>query len=141
MEWFANRDPSELVWDVAISYASEDESIARQIYSQMRKEFKVFFAPEDAAALWGTDLNRVLPNTYGVQSKYVLVLSTPHYVVKHWTRMEYESVAAAHPERILLVELGELPTDLPEKIVYRGGSAGELVGLIGALRTKLLSQQ
>jgi hypothetical protein len=137
VDWFDDQDPNELVWDIAISYTSEDQALAQQIHSQLREEFKVFFAPEEAAGLWGTDLNRVLPNTYGVQSRYVLVLSTPNYVAKHWTRVEYEAVAQKAPDRILLLDLGELPADIPPGMVYRGTSAGELVGLIGALRAKL----
>lgn len=139
IDWLGDQDPDDLVWDIAISYASEDQALARQIYSQMRDDFKVFFAPEESAALWGADLNRVLPNTYGVQSRFVLVLSTHDYMVKYWTRMEYNAIAAKAPNRILLLDLGELPTDLPPGLVYRGGSAGELVGLIGALRKKLAS--
>jgi hypothetical protein len=136
-DWWADRDPDELVWDVAISYATEDEPLARQIHAQMRNDFRVFFAPEMSVDLWGGDLIRVLPNTYGVQSRYVLVLSTPHYVAKYWTRIEYESVARTHPDRILLINMGELPPDRPRGLVYRGSSPGELVGLISALRKKL----
>lgn len=132
-----DRSPDDPAWDIAISYASEDEPLARQIHAQLRQEFHVFFAPDESAALWGTDLNRVLPNTYGVQSRYVLVLSTPRYVAKHWTRVEFEAVAARGPERILLLELGALPADLPPGLVYRGGSSGEMIGLITAIRAKL----
>ncbi len=131
------RGPDDRPWDVAISYASEDEALARQIHGQLHEEFRVFFAPEESGALWGTDLNRVLPNTYGVQSRYVLVLSTPRYIAKHWTRVEFDAVAASAPDRILMLELGALPDDLPQGLVYRGGSSAELIGLIGALRQKL----
>lgn len=136
-DWFLARDTSEFFYDIAISYASEDESLAREIHSQLRTHFKVFFAPEYSAALWGHNLDRVLPNTYGVRSKYVLVLSTSNYVRKHWTRVEYEAVAANAPHRILLLDHGELPDDIPEGVVYRGSSAAELVGLVAALRNKL----
>jgi AAA domain/TIR domain len=140
IDWLGDRDPDELVWDIAISYATEDESLARQIYTQIRHEFKVFFAPDEAAALWGTELSRVLPNTYGIQSKYVLVLSTSHYVSKYWTRIEFDAAATLVPDRILLLDLGELPSDCPKGLVYRGSSAAEMVGLIGALRRKLQPQ-
>jgi AAA domain/TIR domain len=95
-DWLTGRDPDELVWDIAISYASEDEALARQINAQLHRDFTVFFAPDQAAGLWGTDLARVLPNTYGVQSRSVLVLCTSRYVAKHWTRVEFDSVAAHH---------------------------------------------
>ena len=87
--------------------------------------------------LWGSDLTRVLPNTYGVRSRFVLVLSTPHYVAKHWTRVEVDAVAARRPDRILLLEMGAVPQDRPKGIVHRGSSPGEMVGLAAALRGKL----
>jgi hypothetical protein len=139
-DWLTGRAADETIWDVAISYASENELLARQIHAQLRGQFKVFFAPDESAGLWGTNLSRVLPNTYGVQSRYVLVLSTPEYVSKYWTRIEYESAAAHVPERILLLDLGALPDNLPKGLVYRGGSSAEMVGLIDALRSKLSSR-
>jgi AAA domain/TIR domain len=137
MDWFGNEDDFELAWDIAISYASEDEPLARQLHNNLRDEFKVFFAPEEDAGLWGTDLTKVLPNIYGVQSEHVLVLSTPAYVAKHWTRVEYEAVASRTPGKILLLDHGALPKDIPPGLVYRGSSPGQLVGLIPALRKKL----
>lgn len=136
-DWFADGGSGELTWDIAISYAGEDLALAREIYAQLQTEFRVFFAPAEAAALWGTDLNDVLPNTYGVHSKYVLVLSTEHYVTKHWTRLEFDAVAAKAPGRILLLDLGARPEDLPAGMVYRGSTPAEMVGLMAAVRAKM----
>ena len=104
---------------------------------QLRDKFDVFYAPAQHAPLWGSDLNRVLPNTYGVQSSYVLVLSTQNYVDKYWTKVEYDAVASHAPNRILLLEMGALPADLPPGLVYRGSSAAEMVSLVDALQQKL----
>lgn len=136
-DWFTEGGSGELTWDIAISYATEDLDLAREIYTQLRTQFRVFFAPAEAAGLWGSDLNEVLPNTYGVQTKFVLVLSTEHYVSKHWTTLEYEAVAAQAPDRILLLDLGARPEDLPDGLVYRGSTPAEMVGLMSALRAKL----
>ena len=35
-DWLAEQDPDVLIWDLAISYASEDEPLARQIHAQLR---------------------------------------------------------------------------------------------------------
>ncbi|HKS47516.1 MAG TPA: AAA family ATPase [Amycolatopsis sp.] len=137
-EWFLGRDPGELHWDLAISYASEDEALARQIHRRLRTEFKVFYAPEEDAPLWGTNLTRVLPNTYGVRSRYVLVISTEVYATKYWTQIEYDAVANEAPERILLLDCGKLPDNIPEGLVYRGSTPAQMVGLIDALREKLV---
>ena len=99
----------------------------------------MFFAPAQAAGLWGTDLNRVLPNTYGVQSTYVLVLSTQSYVDNYWTKAEFDAVAARAPGRILLLDMGAIPADLPCGLVYRGKSSAEMAILVEALRKKLTS--
>lgn len=136
-DWLLGEGSDNLIYDLAISYASEDEALARQIHTALRTEFKVFFAPEDGGALWGTDLSLVLPNIYGTLSRYVLVLSTETYIHKNWTRVEYDAVTANAPERVLLLELGALPPDLPPELVYRGSSRAELVQLIPALRRRL----
>jgi hypothetical protein len=136
-DWFADAVPHERVWDLAISYASQDEPLAREIHEQLREKFDVFYAPAQDAALWGTDLNRVLPNTYGVQSSYVLVLSTQNYVDKYWTKKEYDAVASRAPDRILLLDMGALPADLPPGLVHRGSGAAQMVGLVDALQQKL----
>jgi hypothetical protein len=136
-EWFLDRDPDELYWDLAISYASEDEALAWQIHRSLRTEFKVFYAPEEDAPLWGTNLTKVLPNIYGVESRYVLVISTEIYATKYWTQLEYDAVAAAAPDRILLLDCGKLPDNIPQGLVYRGSTPALMVGLVAALREKL----
>ncbi|GAA3891668.1 hypothetical protein GCM10022243_65700 [Saccharothrix violaceirubra] len=136
-EWLLGRPEDELAYDLAISYASEDTAIAHEIQKALKPHFKVFYAPDEQGALWGNDLHRVLPNVYGARSRYVLVLSTNSYVTKHWTRLEYDSVTANTPGRVLLVDFGTLPEDRPAGMVYRGSSPGQLVALIDALRAKL----
>lgn len=140
LDWFADAAPSEQVWDLAISYASPDVDLAREIHGQLSKEFKVFFAPAEDAPLWGSDLNKVLPNIYGVQSRFVLVLSTKSYIEHYWTMLEFHATTAQAPDRILMLDMGALPADLPKGIVYRGSSPAELVGLMKALRDKLAGQ-
>ncbi|MGX7829041.1 AAA family ATPase [Actinokineospora sp. 24-640] len=139
-EWLLDRDANELHWDLAISYATEDEPLARQIHRALRDEFNVFYAPEQDAPLWGSNLNRVLPNTYGVCSRYVLVISTEVYATKHWTRIEYDAVASEAPDRILLLDCGKLPADIPNGLVYRGSTPAELVGLVDALRARVAAR-
>ena len=130
--------PEEPVWDLAISYASEDEALAREIAHGLRDEFRVFYAPEEDGYTWGLDLNQALPHVYRVRSRFVLVLSTPAYVRKHWTRVEFEA-ARMRPGRLLVVNLGELPPDMPRDVVYREGTIVETVRLLDVVREKLRS--
>jgi hypothetical protein len=66
----------------------------------------------------------------------VLVISTEHYVRKHWTLVEFR---AARDSGVvpLVVNLGALPPDLPEDLAYWGGERANLVGLLDALRRRL----
>jgi len=125
-------------WDLAISYASEDLEMARRIKQGMASEFRVFFAPDEEAWMWGEDLARVLPKLYGVESRFVLVLSTKAYCDKHWTRVEFDA-ARGSKNQLLVVNLGQLPENMPEDVVYRNGSRAQLVGLLDDLRTRIRS--
>src|SRR5262249_4978111 len=126
-------------WDLAISYASEDVALAREIWNHVREDFRVFFAPEESAYLWGEDLNGVLPNVYGQNSRYVLVLSSEAYVRKHWTKVEFDATLRRMHRRLLLVDLGGIPKGMPTDVVYRPGTSNALVSLIPTLRAKLAS--
>ena len=64
-------------------------------------------------------------------------MSTQNYVDKYWTKVEYDAVASHAPNRILLLEMGALPANLPPGLVYRGSSAAEMVSLVDALQQKL----
>lgn len=137
LDWLRSSSKTPTTWDLAISFASEDLPVAREIYEQLRERFQVFFSPQESGALWGTDLYRILPNIYGVNSRFVLVLSTSNYIRKHWTMGEFHWVAGKHPERILFLDMGGLPDAVPKGLVYRGTTQAELIGLIPALEHKL----
>jgi hypothetical protein len=137
-EWFDGVAQPERAehWDLAISYASDDEAIARAVKQGLREQFRVFFAPDEVAWMWGEHLSRVLPQIYGVDARYVLVISTAHYVAKHWTLVEFEE-ARASGTMPLVVDLGALPPDLPADVVCWRGAPAHLVGLLDALRVRL----
>lgn len=121
-DWFARDHPSEFVWDIALSYETQDVADASRILTELRQSSQctVYFAHEQEAPLWGTDPDDLVPNTYGVKSKHILVLSTPQYVAKHWEATAYQAAAAQGPGRILFLELGALPDNLLEGAAYRG---------------------
>ena len=135
LDWLPESTASES-WDLAISYATEDEALARKLKQSLADDFRVFFAPDEEAYLWGEDLSKVLPKIYGVDARYVLVLSTSAYCRKHWTRTEFEA-AREREKKLLVVNLGELPSDMPPDVVYREGSLADMVGILDVLRKKL----
>jgi hypothetical protein len=123
-------------YDLAISYAREDEAIARAIKAELR-EFRVFFDLDEEAWLWGQPLSQVLPAIYEVEARHVLVLSSAYYVRKHWTKLELDAVMRGAPGRLLMVDLGAWPEDVPSDwVAIRGDEAG-MVRLVPALRSRL----
>lgn len=137
-EWLSSDEGKSHAWDLAISYASEEVDIAKSIYESLRVQFRVFFAPAESAYMWGQDLNRALPNTYGVDSRYVLVLSSGSYVEKHWTKTEFSAALNALGDgRLMIVKLGALPPDLPPGLVFIDASPANLVNLVDTVRKKI----
>lgn len=138
LNWLGSAQVVE-EWDLAISYASEDVAMAREIARQLAGRMRVFFAPDQNAYLWGDDLNRVLPQTYGVNARYVLALTSTAYVKKHWTNVEWQAALGGNARRLLVMELDALPPDMPPGLVYRAFKPENLISLIGDL-TKVVGR-
>jgi hypothetical protein len=137
LDWLhANPEPSP--WDLAISYASEDEELARNIKSELPGH-RVFFAPDEQAYRWGQDLDRLLPNLYGARSRFVVVLCTERYVRKHWTVVEFQAARERDPKRILLVSFDAVPPDWPNGLVFYDGRPSQLIRLASDIRRVLSS--
>jgi hypothetical protein len=137
LKWLSKGEPLRS-WDVAISYASENEDIARAIHRELKNDLDIFFAPEDDAWTWGKDLNEALPNVYGVESRFVLVLSSTEYVRKHWTMKEFAAaLKSLGTNRLLIVNLGKLPPKMPSGLVYIDASPAKMVGLATRIRSKI----
>jgi hypothetical protein len=101
-------------YDVAISYAGEDVTIARELAEELGKVGSVtFFAPYHKARLWGKSLNEELKTTYGKKATYVLVLVSKHYAVKDFTNFEFtiarDEARMRKEEFILPVRLDDTP--------------------------------
>ena len=82
--------PKIFQYDVAISYASEDEPSAGEIAKAMKAAgLRVWFAPYEEAELWGKKLSVVFKETYAVKARFVLVLTSAHYAIKDFTDFEF----------------------------------------------------
>ena len=78
-------------YDVALSYAGENEKFVRDVYRHLRAEnLKVFFAPLRAGALWGKD-EREFQAVYGPASRFVMPFISQHYATKEWPRLEFRA--------------------------------------------------
>lgn len=107
--WMSSRNPGSLTWDVAISYAAEDEDLARSVAGCLKEHFSVFFGPDEWAFLWGPDNMRTLPNTFEVECRSHLVVCTPAYARKHWTAIESEVDIDESGYRVIFLDCGAVP--------------------------------
>ena len=135
----AHGTPPEPIreWDLAISYASEDEKLAAAIHRGLGSQFRVFFAAEQEAYLWGEQLGNALPKLYGERSRFVLVICTTAYLAKYWPSVEFEAAKEKLGRSLLIIDAGALPPDLPGDIVYRRSDPTSMVSLVAILTQKL----
>lgn len=82
-------------YDIAISFAGEDRSIALGIASILTsKGVSVFYDEFEKADLWGKDLYEHLISVYKDNSKYCLMLLSDSYSKKIWTSHERKAAQA-----------------------------------------------
>jgi len=61
-------------YDVALSFAGEDRTVAREIAERLRTAgYKVFFDEYEKATLWGEDLTIKLQDVYQHLSRYCVM--------------------------------------------------------------------
>lgn len=94
-------DTHDYQFDFVISYASENEHFARQLYGALEsKGALVFFAPEYQATVWGVDLSEFLDDMYSKQGRFCILVVSKEYVSKQWTRHELRSAIGRSIEEI-----------------------------------------
>lgn len=121
-------------YDVALSYAAEDRSVARKIAEELRRnKIRVFFSEDSSSELWGRDLYDYLNKIY-TETKLCLVLYSKHYYEKQWTNLEWRNLKAQSASRssfaILPVRIdqSEVPEDLAnyQYLTWQPGSSAKL---------------
>jgi hypothetical protein len=76
-------------YDVALSFAGEDRSIADALAEGLTAAgLKVFYDGYERADLWGKDLYQHLQRVYRDSARYCVVLLSRHYAAKLWPRHE-----------------------------------------------------
>src|SRR5579859_1847598 len=81
-------------YDLAISFASEERTIARQIAEVIStKAYNVFYDEFETDKMWGKDLSVLLGEVFGETSKFCLIVISQHYIAKQWTNLEWKSAA------------------------------------------------
>lgn len=83
------------LYDVAISFAGEDRSVAELICRKLVTcGLNVFYDEYEQADLWGKDLYQHLTTVYRDDSKYCLMIISEHYIKKQWTTHERKAAQA-----------------------------------------------
>jgi hypothetical protein len=92
---------SQAVYDLAISYASEDRKVSREISQRLLAiGYKIFFDEYERAQLWGADLSSKLGEIYGKDARYCLIVISDSYARKSWTNHERQfAIGRALQER------------------------------------------
>lgn len=126
-------------YDIAISFAGEDRSIASEIAQKLQHEgVKVFYDDYEKANLWGKDLYDYLAEVYSNHARYCVMILSASYERKLWTNHErqnaQERAFRERKEYILPVRLDDtrIPgiRDTVGYIDLRNTSLDELVGMI-----------
>ena len=83
------------VYDVALSFASEDRAYVDKVASLLlKKEIKVFYDSFEEAEMWGENLYDYLSDVYRNKARYTIVFISEHYGEKLWTNHERQSMQA-----------------------------------------------
>ena|GEM_PF-3216451 len=105
-----------VLYDVAISYASEDSGyVERFAKCLVARGVKVFLDKYEEVTLWGKNLYDLLNDVFGEKSQYCVIFISQYYVRKAWPRLERQSAQAkalvTDTEYILPVRLDD--TEVP----------------------------
>lgn len=85
----ATRLQSSDQFDLAISFAGEDRSLARDIATRMLAAgYKIFYNEFAKSQLWGADLTVELGEIYSERARFCLILISANYATKSWTNHE-----------------------------------------------------
>jgi hypothetical protein len=91
---------SGFIWDVAISFAGDDRSVAKELRDVLKdKGIEVFYDFDQQAQLWGKDLNRVLTEVYRNEALFMVIIVSNNYPEKDWTNFEFVNGKDAEKER------------------------------------------
>lgn len=137
------KDSVSFEYDIALSFAGEDRSLARRIHSGLTaRGVRVFMDEFERTLLWGKDLSDELRCRYGEKTRYVVILVSKHYAVKDWTDFEFtvaKKEAGRRPrEFILPVRLDDTPLPgLRSSIAYLSLKEQGIDGIVEEIVRKL----
>lgn len=133
-------------YDVAISYASEQERTASRVVSILRADnFKVFFAPDRESKYIAEDMIAQFYRIYRYESRYVVAFVTEEYLRKDITMHEATTAMLRRKEegcnRLIPIYFGDARLQhLDPDINYIRGDGQREVELADKIRSVLLDK-
>lgn len=131
-------------FDVAVSYAGEEEGIAGDLHRLLVENgLAVFFARAERSRLVGKRLASEFSHAFGPGTRFVVAIVSRHYPEKRWTRYEFEVArheGARRPSEFILpvrlddVELEGLDPDVGYVDLRKEGLFGTVKIIIDKLR-------
>jgi formylglycine-generating enzyme len=115
--------PSHKKYQIAISVAEEDLSVANSIATSL-KEIGVthYLYTQHRAKNWGQHILKISIDTYGAEANYVLMIISKTFVEKYWANIERQIADIFKPGKkiyILPLRLDDTPVDgLSKYIVF-----------------------
>jgi hypothetical protein len=133
-----------ILYDVALSYASEDRPYVQAVAAELKSRGLVCFYDEySAAALLGENLREHLEDVYGGKSRFAVIFASKDYVRKVWTSREFRTAQAAaiklHRTYVLPVRIDDTAVpDLDLDVVFVDAKKTDALSLAQTIRQRLL---
>ena len=124
------------IYDVAISFAEEDNGVAAQIAAALQKRgVRYYYYKEQEAGGWGDYILRLVGVSYGIRSRYVLLITSEAYVRKYWSGIELQFAHMFRrpgEQRVLQLRLDETSVDGMKHVSYQDwcNNPEEIAGLL-----------
>jgi len=112
------------VYDVALSYASEERAYVEEVAEYLnQKDIKVFYDRLDKGNLWGNNLEQYLQQVYRYSSKYCVLFLSDNYLDKPWTKFELKNLLERYNENdsiryLLPIKFGEVNIEELNELVF-----------------------
>lgn len=109
----------EKLFDVAISFAMENEELADTVYHYLKAEgLSVFYAPapECQSILSGQNQREIFYRIFGLKSKYVILLVSQFYVMKPVPMEEARIAFSKHGGDASVIPIYLDGTELPSEL-------------------------
>ncbi len=139
------------LFDVAISFAMENEELANTLYHYLKAEgLSVFYAPapECQSLLSGENQREIFYRIFGLESRYVILLVSKFYVLKQVPMEEARIAFLKHGGDASVIPVYLDGTELPRELLdtkkqnyFSSDNAAEIASHVASKVSKLEKQE